>query len=349
MSKHIFVYLITICSALFLFTGCSFVDFIRDSGHGREFDNTFHVYVTMGEDDPRSMGARRFAELLEKYSDGRLKAEVHTGTVLGSDTDLIRKMMRDTGEVDIFIVSGAYFGELTEKKALEISAMPYLLTDFETAWALADSDVMADLEKDLPKENMRVLAHFCGGFRCITNSKRPIVTPDDINGLVIRTPSGSLVMDMLFQFGAKAMPLPFSELNDALEKGYYDGQENPPSTIYYNRLYETQKYLSVTNHTYMIQNFTIAESIWQQLTEEDRQIVAKAAREASVAERKAMRAETESCLKLLEEAGMKVNKPDLAPFVEATESIRKKKSEKYRDDYAKVKEWLIEYEKLADN
>ena len=322
---------------------CSF-PFLEQKKEGRAFDGTFRLYVTMGEDDPRTAGAREFAWLLEQYSDGVLRCEVSTGNVLGSDADLIKKVEQDTGEVDIFIATGAYFGEYTDHPELEIAAMPYLFTDFDTAWAFADSDLLAGFEADLPeKNNLRVLAHFCGGFRCMTNSKRPIVTPDDLEGLVIRTPAGSLVMDVLFELGAKAMPLPFSELKDALAKGYYDGQENPPSIIYYNGLYEDQKYLSLTNHTYMIQNFTIAESIWQQLSAPEQEIVRRAATEAAAMERQAVVRDTERCVELLEEQGMEVNTPDLALFTEATEAYRQRKSQKYKDAYARVKEWVGEY------
>ena len=324
--------------AAIILSGCS-VDLPEQKKEGRAFDGTFRLFVTMGEDDPRTIGARDFAQLLEQYSDGTLHCEVYTGNILGSDTDLIKKMKQDTGEVDIFIVTGAYFGEYTKHPELEISAMPYLFTDFDTAWAFADSDLLASFEAELPEENLRVLTHFCGGFRCMTDSKRPIVTPDDLEGLVIRTPAGSLVMDILFELGAKAMPLPFAELKDALAKGYYDGQENPPSIIYYNGLYEDQKYLSLTNHTYMIQNFTIAESIWQQLTVQEQEIVQRAATESAARERLAEERDTEKCIGLLKEKGMEVNEPDLSLFIEATEPFRQKKAQKYKDCYARVKEW----------
>lgn len=322
---------------------CSFDGLLEQKGSGRSFDGTFRLAVTMGDDDPRSAGARRFAELIEEHSDGRLHCDVTTGMVLGSDVDLIKKMMRDTGEVDIIVVSGAYFGEHPGIAELEITAMPYLLTDFETAWAFSDSDVLARFEEGLPEWNLRVLTHFCGGFRCLTNSKRPIATPDDLKGLVIRTPSGSLVMDMLFHLDAKAMPLPFAELDDALKKGYYDGQENPPSIIYHNGLYDAQRYLSLTNHTYMVQNFTIAESIWQQLSDEDRSIVMRAAEEAKQYERVLIAEDTNTCIRKLKEAGMEVNFPDLEVFKEATEDFRQEKSRRYADAYAEVKSWLEDY------
>ena len=337
--KRVLCAIAAVCVAC-LSAGCSVIDALNGRGSGRTFDGTFAVYVTMGEDDPRSMGAMHFARLLEAYSGGELKAVVYTGNVLGSDTDLISRMMRDTGEVDIFIVSGAYFGEMTHHPELDITAMPYLFVDFESAWAFSDSAVLADFEKELPEENLRVLTHFCGGFRCITNSRRPIVTPEDLDGLIIRTPAGSLTMDLLFDLGAKAMPLPFGELNDALAKGYYDGQENPPSIIYYNKIYEAQKYLSITNHTYMVQNMTIAESIWRQLSEEQQAIVKRAAEEAAQWERIASKKENDACIGHLREAGMEVNYPELAPFVERTEALRREKARRYKDAYARVKEWL---------
>lgn len=342
MAKSAFLVALLIASALM--TACSFDGLLVQKGSGRAFDGTFKLCVTMGENDPRSVGARHFADLVEEYSHGRLHCDVAMGSVLGSDTDLIKKMAHDTGEVDIIVVSSAFFSESLGMHQFEIAGMPYLLTDFETAWAFSDSSIMRHFEEELPDHNMRVLANFCGGFRCITNSKRPIRTPSDLSGLVIRTPSGSVVMDMLFELDAKAMPLPFAELNDALKKGYYDGQENPPSIIYNNGLYEAQEYLSITNHTYMMQSFTIAESIWQQLSEEDRLIVTRAAEEAKVAERKLVEDETTECIDKLIEAGMEVNYPDLELFEEATEDLRMQKSQRYKDEYMQVKNWLEEYQ-----
>lgn len=341
--------LLLMVAVSFLLTACSTDETAKPAGQGRVFDGTFQLYVPMGETDPRTVGAKYFAELVEEYSKGRLHCEVMIGMTLGSDVDLIKKVMQDTGEVDLFIASEAYFAEYTSAARVEIPSMPYILTDFDMAWDFADSDLMARFEQYLPKENLRVLAHFCGGFRCLTNSKKPVEVPEDLQGMVIRTPSGSQVMDMFFSLGAKAMPLPFNELYDALKKGYYDGQENPPSIIYNNKIYETQKYLSVTNHCYMLQAFTIAESIWQQLSGPDREILLKAAKDAESYERKLVREETDTCIKLLAEEGMEINYPDLERFREATEEFRRERSEEhYKTDYDEVMQWVERYKGKAD-
>ncbi len=113
-----------------------------------------------------------------------------------------------------------------------------------------DSDIEAAAEEGLLSQNMRVLAHYCNGFRCVTNSKGPINSPADMNGLLIRTPENPVIMATMTALGANPQPLSFSELYQALQQKTYDAQENPIPVIYNNNLYEVQEYLSITNHIY---------------------------------------------------------------------------------------------------
>ena len=91
-------------------------------------------------------------------------------------------------------------------------------------------------------DNIRVLAHYDNGFRCVTNSIGPISSPEDMKGLLIRTPENPIIMSTMTALGANPQPLAFSELYAALEAGTYDAQENPIPVIYNNNLYEVQKY-----------------------------------------------------------------------------------------------------------
>ena len=141
-----------------------------------------------------------------------------------------------------------------------ISALPFQFETFDDAWAFMDSDIEAAAEEGLLSQNMRVLAHYCNGFRCVTNSKGPINSPADMNGLLIRTPENPVIMATMTALGANPQPLSFSELYQALQQKTYDAQENPIPVIYNNNLYEVQEYLSITNHIYSGMCFTIAES-----------------------------------------------------------------------------------------
>ena len=173
----------------------------------------------------------------------------------------------------------------------------------------------------LEQAQIRVLCHYSNGFRCVTNSKGPVETPDDMKGMLIRTPENQVIMATMSALGANPQPLAFSELYQALQQKTYDAQENPIPIIYNNKLYEVQEYLSVTNHIYSGLCFAIAESTWNKLTPEQQEIVAAAAAASGEEQCEVIRAQTDDLVASLEEEGMKVNFPELAPFVEATQSV----------------------------
>jgi TRAP-type C4-dicarboxylate transport system substrate-binding protein len=124
----------------------------------------------------------------------------------------------------------------------------------------------------------------------------------------------------------------FGELYAALEQKTVDGQENPLANIYSNNLHEVQKYISITNHMYSPMVLAISEITWKQMTPEQQAIVQEAANEARDYERKVSADEEENYIKLLEEAGVKVSKPDLAPFIEATKDVHLEFDSEYGAD-----------------
>ena len=223
-----------------------------------------------------------------------------------------------------------------------ISALPFQFSDFDEAWAFMDSDVEAAAEEGLLSQNMRVLAHYCNGFRCVTNSKGPIETPDDMKGLLIRTPENPVIMATMTALGANPQPLSFSELYQALQQKTYDAQENPIPVIYNNNLYEVQEYLSVTNHIYSGMCFTIAESSWNKRSADQQAIVEAAAKASADYDRQLNKEQTESLVASLEEKGMKINNPDLAPFAEATTSVLTDNASTYGDLLDQLNSWKAE-------
>ena len=218
------------------------------------------IGVSTAETDPRNIAAEEFAKEVAEKTNGAVTAKVYPSGQLGGDADLINSMALDSGTVDIIITDASNFA--TYEPKMGISALPFQFSDFDEAWAFMDSDIEAEAESTLPDQNMRVLAHYDNGFRCVTNNKKPINSPDDMKGMLIRTPENPVIMATMTALGANPQPLAFSELYQALQQGTYDAQENPIPVIYNNKLYEVQKYLSVTNHIYSGMCFTIAESTW---------------------------------------------------------------------------------------
>lgn len=295
------------------------------------------IGISTNEEDPRAKGALAFAEEISEKTGGAVTAQLYPSGQLGGDADLINSLALDSGTVDIIITDASNFA--TYEPKMGISALPFNFADFDQAWAFMDSEIEAAAEEGLLAHNMRVLAHYCNGFRCVTNNAGPVETPADMKGMLIRTPENPVIMATMTALGANPQPLAFSELYQALQQGTYDAQENPIPVIYNNKLYEVQKYLSVTNHIYSGMCFTIAESVWQKLTPEQQEIVATAATNSAKVDRELNKEQTDSLVASLEAEGVTINYPDLAPFTEATASVLTDNADTYGDLLTQLTEW----------
>jgi TRAP-type C4-dicarboxylate transport system substrate-binding protein len=160
-----------------------------------------------------------------------------------------------------------------------------------------------------------------------------------MKGLLIRTPENPVIMATMTALGANPQPLSFSELYQALQQGTYDAQENPIPVIYNNKLYEVQSYLSVTNHIYSGMCFTIAESVWEQLTTEQQEIVQAAATASAESDREANKSQTEEYVSNLEDEGMQINYPDLQAFADATASVLTDNADTYGSLLDELADW----------
>ncbi len=305
-------------------------------------DTVLKIGISTSGEDARAVAAQQFADEILEKSGGKLGAQVFPGGQLGADDVLITSLAEDNGSVDIVITDASNFAKYEPK--MGISALPFQFGDFDEAWAFMDSNVEASVEKELLDNNMRVLAHYCNGFRCVTNNVRPITSPEDITGLKIRTPENPVIMAAMKAIGANPKPLGFNEVYEALKRGDFDGQENPIPVIYNNKLYEVQQYLSVTNHIYSGMCFTISESTWQKLTPEQQQIVQEAAAASAQADRELNRKQTEELVDKLIEQGMQVNYPDLSAFAIATTPVLTDNLQTYGDLIDRLADWKKMYE-----
>ena len=331
--------LITSCAIIAsALCGCG-VDSSELRGAGE--DIVLKIGVSTGESDPRNIAAQEFADDIAEKTGGRITAVVYPSGQLGGDAALIDALATNSKKVDIVITDASNFA--TYEPKMGISALPFLFSDFDTAWAFMDSEVEAEAEALLLKNNMRVLAHYCNGFRCVTNSKHPVNSPEDMEGLLIRTPENPVIMATMTALGANPQPLSFSELYPALRQGTYDGQENPIPVIYNNKLYEVQDHLAITNHIYSGMCFTISENAWKRLSLEEQTIIEAAARSSAESDRQNNREQTETLLDSLKAEGMQITEPDLAPFAEATNSVLTQNAPIYGELYDELEEWRAEH------
>jgi len=271
------------------------------------------------EVDARQTAGLKFKELVEAGTKGSVKVDVFFGGQLGGDRDAIEGVK--LGTIEMTVAGAGIFANFEPK--MGITALPFLFENFEKAWAFNDSAVNAEVDKQLLQSSgIRVLAYWENGFRCLTNSIRPVNSPADVQGMKIRTPENPIILATMKAMGANPSPLPWPEVYMALQQKAFDGQENPIPVIYANKLYEVQKYMAITNHVYEPMPLVISEKFWQRLTASEQRAVQKAALEARDYNRQLIKKQTEDMVAKLKAAGMAVTTPDLAPFRQAAAKVR---------------------------
>lgn len=275
---------------------------------------TISLGFSTNMDDPRGIASLLFKEEVERNSNGRITVDIRPD---GSDAELIEGVIG--GTVDMAVSSAGNFAVYATR--LGISAMPFLFGDFESAWRFMDSDIVADVNKTLEDFNIVVLSHYDNGFRCVTTSSRPVNTVDDMKGLNIRTPPNQIVMETMSALGANPRQYDFPKLKQALRAGLFDSQENPIPVIYNSKLFEEQKFLAVTNHSYDAMPLVIRKDLWDGMSAESRKILSDAAKRAQDADRELVKSQTESYVDLLREAGMTVTTPNVREFARATDGV----------------------------
>jgi TRAP-type transport system periplasmic protein len=251
---------------------------------------------------PIVMGMEKFAELVEAKSGGKMKVNVFPGGALGSDQANISALQG--GTLEMAAMNSGIFASVAKEFA--VYDFPFLFDSGKQADAVVDGPFGTAMHQKLEEKGLVGLAYYELGFRQLTNSKRPIAKVEDIAGLKLRVIPNPINIDWVTALGANPTPLPFPELYAALEQKAVDGQENPVATIQGAKLYEVQKYMTLTNHQYNPQSVVVSRKFWDSLSPDERKILADAAHESATYEREQSRAAASGILEQLRKSGMQV-------------------------------------------
>ncbi|PID55851.1 hypothetical protein CSB45_14165 [candidate division KSB3 bacterium] len=261
--------------------------------------------------DTATKAAEHFAELVEERTNGQLTITLHPGNELGNSPTQLQGVR--IGTIDLVMVGNPYLTAFAPE--LNVLDLPFLFTSCEHAYNVLDGAAGRRLLDTLEKYQLKGLAFWEIGFRNISNSSRPIHSPEDLKGLKIRTtpnPAHVLAFKLL---GANPTPMPFAELYMALQTKTVDGQENPVHHIYASRLHEVQNYLSLTNHAYTVAPLVMNLAKFQSLTAENQKILVEAALESAKYERELNSSlNGESLAKMKAEGIEVVEEPDIEAF-----------------------------------
>jgi TRAP-type transport system periplasmic protein len=291
---------------------------------------------------PQGVGAKKFAELIERKSGGKIKVRVYAGGTLGGEQQVASAMQGGTVEVSM-MAPAQLVGNFKDFLVLDF---PFAFANEREADVVLDGPLGRKLLEPMPERGLVGLAYMEQGYRSITNSKRPITKLEDIQGLKIRTILNPLYIDMLNALGANAVPMPFPELYTALETGTVDGQENPYSTVEASKFDEVQKYFSNTKHIYNSQLLLVSKKFWDSLSDEEKKIAEEAANETRDYQRKVAREMDEKSRQALVKNGMQINdiSPDeIARMREKVKPVVEKYSAQVGEDL--TKQFYAEIEK----
>ncbi|GAM73287.1 TRAP-type C4-dicarboxylate transport system [Vibrio ishigakensis] len=235
---------------------------------------------------------------------------------LGKDKDVQQKLK--LGTIDLALLTSTLPTHVSEMALFEL---PFLVSDRNHVAKIEEQVFWPYIAPAAEKKGYKVIGFWENGFRNITNSKRPINEPSDLQGLKVRTPNSSWRVKMFKNWGANPTPMGFSEVFIGLQTGVIDGQENPYTNIYAAKLQEVQGYLSVTNHVYTPAYLTAGARHYGKHPEEVREILEQSAKAAQQwGYEQASQLETELQQKLVD-GGMKLNVANRQAFVDASGPI----------------------------
>jgi tripartite ATP-independent transporter DctP family solute receptor len=267
---------------------------------------------------PQGLGAKKFADLVEQKSGGKIKVRVFPGGQLGGDLQNVSALQG--GTLDLMVLNaGLLVGIVKDFAVLDL---PFLFNTAEEADAVVDGPVGTKLFEKLPDKGLVGLGYFELGFRNVTNSKRPIVKAEDFQGIKLRVLQSPLFIDLFNTLGANTVAMPFPEVYTALEQRVIDGQENPVTVIFDTKFQEVQKYLSLTRHIYNAQSVIMGKKTWDKLSEEERKIVQASLNEAEAYQRQVSREKSLQVLEDLKKAGMQVNEVSPQEIARIREKIK---------------------------
>ena len=300
--------------SIFVMTGCS----EGESGASGVDKETFTLKMStqMADGHPMVEGFNELSEILDEKSDGRLKMEVYPSAQLGSDEDVIEQAIQGVNVA--VLTDGGRMGNYVED--IGIVGAPYLTDNYEDVLKITQSDTFKSWEKELAEDNdIRVLSFnwYDGARHFLTNE--PIETPEDLEGLRIRTPGAPVWSESIKAMGATPVAMPWTEVYTAIQQGAIDGAEAQHTSTYSSRIYEVVKYVNKTSHFQLINGIIVGEKWFETLPEDLQELLLVETKAVAEENAKMIAGMSEEYEEKMKAEGMEINEVDVDAFKEAAD------------------------------
>ena len=269
------------------------------------------------DDDSKGEAAKAFKEYVEEHSNGRIEIEFFPNETYATSPEMIDAVQ--VGALELAIPGANELANVIPQYAT--LSLPFLTEGFEEAHAILDGPVGEHLKELSDAHSFKALNDVELGFTQITNSVRPIHTPEDLKGIKMRSPNDVSLIETFNALGSSVSTMAYTEIYSGLSQGVIDGQFNPLMNIFDQNMHEVQDYLAITNHTYYYCYLIINQDVFNGLDAELQQVVLEGSEKAKEASRAIIERDEVGYLERAEAEFTEVTYPDLVPFQEAVQPV----------------------------
>ncbi|OOF50623.1 hypothetical protein BKK54_05935 [Rodentibacter genomosp. 1] len=287
--------------------------------------------LRFGYEAPRSdtqhIAAKKFNELLAEKTKGEIKLKLFPDSTLGNAQTMIAGVRG--GTIDLEMSGSPNFTGLVQE--LNVIDIPFIFKNREHVYKVLDGEIGEGLLKALEEKGLKGLAFWDVGFRAFSNSKHTMTKPEDVKGLKVRTNQNPMYIEAFTLLGANPVPMPLAELYTALETRAVDAQEHPIGIFWSSKLYEVQKYLTLSNHGYTPLIVVMNKAKFDALSAELQQAILASAKEAGAFQRELNVKNEQEIIAKLRKEGVEVTETiEPTPFKSIIEEkVRKSYVEKH--------------------
>ncbi len=306
--------MLPLLAVIFILNGCSEISSKRTLklAHGLDVGHSVHIaMVKMGED-------------LEELSGGKMTLEIYPSQQLGTERQCLELLQ--IGSLDMTKVSVGVLENFAPK--MKVLGLPFLFRDREHSFKVLDGPIGQKLLNDGEQYWLKGLGYYDAGSRSFYTKSNPVNTPEDLKGLKIRVMESVTAMDMVNKLGGSPTPISWGELYTSLQQGVVDGAENNPPSFYLSRHYEVCKFYSLDEHTVLPDVLIAGTHLWEKLNEQERIWLKEAVNNSIIYQRKLWMEAEKEALDAVQEAGVKIIRPDKTLFLEKTKDI----FDQYKED-----------------
>jgi len=263
-------------------------------------------------------GMVHMAERLDYYSGGKMQIEIYPSGQLGAERELVELLQ--IGSLAMTKVSSSPLESFVPE--MKVFSLPYVFRDLEHFKNVLASDIGKSLLLAPEKVRLRGMGYYDAGSRSFYTTDTAINSPDDLAGLKIRVQKSQTSVDMIAAMGGAATPISWGELYTALQQGVVDGAENNPPSLYLSRQYEVSKYYSLDEHTYVPDILLMSLHIWDGLSPQQQDWLQQAVNDSTAYQGELWQQASDDALAAIEESGVKIIRPDKAPFMAAVVEMK---------------------------